>query len=215
MCKRAKAWICIQYIWVSFLPAGWGEKICCLFLFYLILITLRQIFWYTGFQAVLFCMFDLRFWDFHVDVFAYNPIELPREEFVTFIMFSSPSPLADFDNKSSPHSQGCPPGPDMGRGWARRCMAAFAPGQGVGAGAEQSRALSTTVVSRRCRLALLPCSQRLWIIHLSISFNWKQFTRYSLATGLSVATPAAGLWSQWVPLVDNCLRVFSYLLKCL
>lgn len=39
-----------------------------------------------------------------------------------FIMVSCPSPLADFENNSSPHSQGWSPGLGMGHGAARLAL---------------------------------------------------------------------------------------------
>lgn len=167
MCKRAKAWICIQYIWVSFLPAGWGEKICWIFFFlHSILVMLRQIFWHTGFQAVM--IWD-RSWDFHVDVFAYISVELPRKKFVMFLMFSSPSPLADFENNSSPHSQGWSPGPGMGQAWA------------------WCQALSTAVMTRHCRPVLLPCSQS-----LSLTWIFPSFHQFYTGSNLHVVLQQLG-----------------------
>lgn len=152
-------------------------------------------------------------WDFHEGIFAYISVELPREKSVKF-MFYFPSPWADFENNSSPHSHGWSPGPSVIQAWAWCHMGGFAPGQGVGvgAGAEQSQALSTTITTRYRRHAVLPYSQHpslIWLLHLSISFTLE-------ATRLSVATLEAGLWSWLVPLSHhywffNCFFIHTKL----
>ena len=128
-----------------------------------------------------------------MDSFACVTVELPREKFVTF-MFSSSSPLADFENNSNPHCQGCS---SMGQAGAWCCVAGFTPGQGVGAGAEQSQAFRTTVMTTHCRLALScfalsTCRSQRFSTFPAV-LHWKKPTCCSLATGLSVATLAAGL----------------------
>lgn len=153
-----------------------------------------------------------------MDIFAYITVELSRETFAKFIIFSCPWPLADFENNSSPHSQGWSPRLGTGQVWAWCCMAGFAPGQGAGAGAEQNRALSSAVMSRHCRLDLLPCCQRLsltWIFHLSISFTLA--ATYTLLS--SNWAECCNFRSQALILMGSSSRplpmFFLYILNCL
>lgn len=122
------------------------------------------------------------------------------------MMISCSSSLADSDNSSSPHSQGCSPGLSMGQTWAWCCRTGFSPGCGAvpvphKAKCSAPQAWPGTAGSLSC-LAVNTCHSH-GFFHFPTSFNRKKPTCCSLATRLSVGALAAGLWSQWFPLAGH------------
>lgn len=215
MCKRAKAWICIQYIWVSFFACrmGWKDLGC---FFHLILITLGQTFWHMGFQAVLVCMLNLR-WilRFSWGWLCLRHCRVVKRKVCNIYNGCLPFTSGRLWKQQQPTFPGL-----FSWSWhgVRCCVAGFAPGQGAGAGAEQSQTLSTPVMTGHHRLALLPCSQCLsltWIFHLSISFMLE--ATYVLLSSNWVECCNSNSWAM-IPVGSSgrtLLMVFSYLLNCL
>lgn len=134
-----------------------------------------------------------------------------EKNLVTFMMVSCSSPLADFEDSSSPHSQGCSPVLSMGQTWAQCCRTGFSPGHGAVPVLSKAKRAWPGTAEPLSSLAVNACHSHGFSTFPPV-LHRKQPTCCSLATRLSVSALAAGLWSQWFPLADHHWCFFSFTL---